>query len=514
MSLLLITPEQHNFQDPTLELDPRRLYENLSSMPAMNTGESVRQILLALEPLNEQRLDTRLRLKLLEIYRPFVQRLFEGAEPIRLRQQLLSTQQRKHTVDDIERLCLAMANGYKLVVKTLYEAGQHKSDRLAFGRVARAAVRQLAAALLHSYRYYRPEPPFVFLELNQLYRLARHHGIHDCLDDSEVDTTRGAEGGRAAWAGTISLAMSYQAVCLLSLLDPFAAEEGQADLYYRTLLQYSDKVRIVPGSSWQGVPEGLFFIDLMSDSRPRHCVFLTSPVEGDDPYLIDARTVLQSMHKMLLALSQDRRRQRSEAAILRYLLPEVTPRDKRRSRRQLGGSWVNVVVGLKTIHEWLNRHKNNEAPEPQRWVIRDRSEQGYRLGWSQSSANTLQVGDLVCVVGDGEKPDAEFHLLVVRWVRDERDKGTELGVEVFRGVPAAVELELDDEMGGKIRCHALFIPSSGKEGSAARLVTPAGLYAHGRPVLIHVGDRDVKVRCATQVEQSPGFDCFEFTAAG
>jgi len=501
MSLLLITPDQHDLQDPTLELDARRLHDWLSGMPAMNTGESVRQILLALEPLNEQRIKVSLRLELLNVYQPFVQRLFEGAEPIRLRQQPLSSQQRKNTVDDIERLCLAMANGYKLVVKAMHKAGQHESGQLEFGRVLRAAVRQLVAALLHSYRYYRPEPPFVFLELNQLYRLARHHGIHDCLDNTEADST-------------ISLAASFQAVCLLSLLDPFAAEEGQADLYYRTLLQYAAKVRVVPGNSWQGVPEGLFFIDLMSDSRPRHCVFLTSPVEGEDAYLIDARTVLQLMHKMLLALSQDRRRQRSEAAILRYLLPEVSSRDKRRSRRQLGGSWINVVVGLETIHDWLLQHRNDAAPEPQRWVIRDRSDGGYRLGWSQSSASALQVGDLVCVVGDGEKPDATFRLLAVRWVRDERQKGTELGVEAFEGVPAPVELELKDKSGGKIRKNALFIPSSGEEGSSARLIAPAGLYAPGRPMLIYVGEREVKVLCAAHVERSQSFDCFEFTTAG
>ena len=501
MSLLLTTPEQHDFQDPTLELDARRLYDWLSGMPAMNTGETVRQLLLALEPLNEQRLDVSLRLELLDVYRPFVQRLFDGAEPIRLRQQPLGSQQRKNTVDDIERLCLAMANGYKLVIKTMYAAGQHETDRLAFGRVLRAAVRQLAAALLHSYRYYRPEPPFVFLELNQLYRLARHHGIHDWLDDSETDST-------------VTLAATYQAVCLLSLLDPFAAEEGQADLYYRTLLQYAGKVRIVPGNSWQGVPEGLYFIDLMSDSRPRHCVFLTSPVEAEDPYLIDARSALQTMHKMLLALSAERRRQRSETAILRHLLPEVTPRDKRRSRRHIGGSWIHVVVGLEAIHDWLVSHRNDAAPEPQRWVIRDRSDMGYRLGWSQASASALQVGDLVCVVGDGEKPDAAFRLLAVRWVRDEREKGTELGVEAFPGVPAPVEIELENEAGETLRQSALFIPSSGEEGSAARLVVPAGLCSAGSHVQIHAGDREVKVTCSEQVEQAPGFDCFEFTAAG
>jgi hypothetical protein len=31
---------------------------------------------------------------------------------------------------------------------------------------------------------------------------------------------------------------------------------------------------------------------------------------------------------------------------------------------------------------------------------------------------------------------------------------------------------------------------------------------------IHVGDREVKVVCAERIEQTTGFDCFEFTTAG
>ncbi len=501
MSLLLTTPEQHDFQDPTLELDPRRLHDSLAGMPAMHAGESARRVLLSLEPLNEQRLDPERRLTLLDVYRPFVQRLFEAAEPIRLRQQLPGRDQRQAAVDDIERLCLGMANGYKLVIKALYEAGGPQRDRVGFGRVLRAAARQLAAALLHSYRYYRPEPPFVFLELNQLYRLARHHGVHDALDDSEVGST-------------VSLAATYHATCLLALADPFSAEEGQADLYYRTLLQYASRVRVVPGDSWEGVPEGLFFVDLKSDSRPRHCVFLKPPVEADEPFIIDARAALQLMHKTLVALSPERRRQRSEAMILRHLMPEVTPRDKRRSRRRLDGNWIEVVVGLEAIHQWLQAQQQDEAPEPRRWAIRDRSEQGFRLGWAGSAANSLQVGDLLCVVADGKAPaDMPPRLMVIRWVRDGRDQGTELGVEAVEGVPAPVSLELDGDTDSRVRRNALFLPSASGRAVAARLLAPAGLYCPRRPMRIQVGEREVAVVCAAAVEQTGHFDCFEFTTA-
>jgi hypothetical protein len=173
MTLLLTTPEQHSFQDPTLELNEKKLQHWLAGLPVLNAGESLRQILNALEPLNEQQLDVDKRLALLMLYQATFKRLYATAEPLRLRQQPLSRQQRRDTVDDVERLSLAMANGFKLAVKDLYAQGDSR-DRVKFARVLRWTLQQLAAALLHSYRFYRPEPGFVFLELNQIYRLARH----------------------------------------------------------------------------------------------------------------------------------------------------------------------------------------------------------------------------------------------------------------------------------------------------------------------------------------------------
>ncbi len=499
MSLLLTTPEQHSFEDPTLELDEKRLQKWLAGLPVFNAADSLRQVLSALEPLNEQRLDVDKRLRLLSLYRATAKRLYDASEPLRLRQQPLSRQQRQDTVDNVERLCLATANGFKIAIKEIHAAGIQPEDTARFGRVLGWTVQQLAAALLHSYRFYRPEPPFVFLELNQLYRLARHHGVHEVTGDAN-----GSQGGN-------SLAGIYQATCLLSLTDPFGAEEGQADRYFRTLLQFMPGTRIIPGNSWQGTPEGLFYIDLQSDSGPRHCVFLKSPVAGHEPHLLDARVPLQQMHKTLATLPADRRKQRVEADLLRVLLPEVTPQDKRRSKRRSGENWIEVVVGLEAICDYVKSFQHGEQAEATRWRVKDTSEQGFRLAWGESAASLLQVGGLVCVVADSEEEKRSFQLLVVRWVRDERDKGTELGVEKLAGVPSPVRVEASDETGA-VECQALFLPSTGARGSVARLVAPPEVYRENRSLLLYVGDREVPVCCTGRVEQAPGFDCFEFTS--
>jgi len=489
MTLLLTTPEQHDFQDPTLELNEKKLQRWLTGLPVLNASESLRLMLNALEPLNEQRLDVDKRLSLLGIYQATFQRLYATAEPERLRQQPLSRQQRLDTVDDVERLSLAMANGFKLAVMGLYAEGD-RVDAPKFGRALRCTMQTLAAALLHSYRFYRPEPGFVFLEINQIYRLARHRGLHEA-----------------------SLAGIYQAISLLALCDPFSLEEGAADSCYRALLQYAGGVRVVPGNSWRGVPEGLFFVDLKSDSRPRHCVFLESPVAGDDPHILDARGALQQMHRTLAALPADRRRQRAETTILKNLLPEVTSRDKRRSERRRDGRWIGLVTGLQDIVEWLAAWRRGEPGEATQWRVKDSSEGGYRLVWDESAASLLRVGDLVCVVSDSDEPGPpRLQLMVVRWLRDARERGAELGVELLTGTTNPVRVRHADADITDTQA-ALFMPSSGgAQGTVARLIAPPEVYAPNRVLVIYVGEREITIRCSTLVEQGPAFDCFEFTS--
>jgi hypothetical protein len=496
MDFLLTTPEQHGFQDPTLELDEKRLGLWLEGLPLLNCGESARLVLDALEPLNEQRLDTAKRLRLLAVYQTTASRLHAMVDPLQLRRQPLSQQQRQDTVDNVERLCLAVADGYKIVIKELYAAGAPQHDPAGFGRVLRAAVVQLAAALLHSYRFYRPQPPFVFLELNQLYRLASRFAVQD-------------QGGD----GDASLASVYQAVSLLALIDPFSAREGDADRYYQTLLQHASGARMLAGNNWKGVPEGLYFTDLHSDSPPRHCVFLQPPVTADDPFILDARPALQSMHQALAGLSAELRAQRAESIILKCLLPEVSGGEKRRSERRAESRWIEVLIGLQAIHDWLSQRRSGNQSGLIRCEVKDASAQGYRLAWQESVGSVLAVGDLICVVRESDASRPGVQLMLVRWVRDERGQGTELGVEVFAGEPDPVRVAAADES-ESATYPALLLSSGAAQGCVARLVAPAQLYREQRPLVMHVGGGELPVLCSRSVEQSAEFDCFEFTTAG
>ena len=117
------------------------------------------------------------------------------------------------------------------------------------------------------------------------------------------------------------------------------------------------------------------------------------------------------------------------------------------------------------------------------------------------------------MVADSAAANPGVQLLAVRWVRDARGEGTELGVEMFDGDPDPVRVTAADQSDAETH-PALLLSSAATQGCVAQLVTPAQLYEEQRALTIHVGGAELPVRCARSIEQAAGFDCFEFTAAG
>jgi hypothetical protein len=493
-SLILTIPEQHDLADPTVERNPRRLQRWLDDLPLMNLPESVHRVLQALEPLNEQRVPPRERLDLLDAYRVTVRKLFMTGGPAGLRQLPMAKAGRVQVIEDLERMCLTLAGGYKVVVKALHrETGKQEEALL---RSLQGAVEQLGLALVHSYRYHRPVPPFVFLELHQLYRLVRARGLLNAPAD----------------ASGVNLSGHYQGAMLLALCDPFHLPDGVADLYHRTLLRYAARVRIVPGAHWTGNGEGQCLLDLQGDSPPRLCMRLSGPVDADDPYLLDLQPALAAMHQQLLALSAEQRPQAPEAALLRILLPEAPQGDPRRSPRRADGRWLEVLAGLEAIHDGLQRREGGGASDTATRTLQvvDSSAGGMRLSWPQAAPGEVQVGELLAVLTDSGEQLPRLQLGLVRWVRSERNGNTELGLELLAGRASAVQCRASDAAPAAAPWHCLFLPSSGD--NSAGLLAPKELYQEGRRLLLQVGTREIRVRAARRVMDTACIDLFEFAS--
>ena len=505
-SLNLSVPEQHAYTDPTVERNVERLRGWLTSLPLMDVVETVRLVGNALDALNEQQLDIRLRFDSLEAFHATAQRLFITVDPLRLSQLSLSKPQCQQAIEGVERLLLSLAGGYKLVVMTLYEAQvSGQGDRL-FGDAVNRSIEALVYTLLDCYRFYRAMQPRCFSELHQLYRLARYHGLLNVkIDDDENDDS-------------VTTATLYHTAMLSSLVDPFRLAEGEISLLFDVLLRHTSRCRIIPGSCQPGGEEGLYQLDLGSDAGPFACVEHESSVAVKEAYILDAREVLKSVHEQLVKMPDKVRTLSPEATLLRQLLPEDPQAKLRREERRSDERRVQVLLGMDDIHAFLMQVSSNKSAgkvasdadqspvESFSCKVLDSSENGMRLSWDNSAASDVRVGELLAIV-EGQ------HLLLamVRSVRVFQEGAMEAGVQLIKGGVGAVYCHIPDdpESTGSI---ALFMPSSGEEQGAATLIASSDIYKEGCQIVIDVADKEVRARAGRRIFGGPVFDRFEFSA--
>lgn len=501
--LLLTTPEQHDYDDPTVERNERRLQRWLDQLPLMNPPAALPALLEALEACNAQRMDGRERLRLLECYRPAVAKLFMTVLQGRITRLRGTPAEREQVVENLEACCLAMAGGYKLVLSGNVH-GNERQYAKQLPLVLLRAMEHLAQGLLHSYRYYRPTPPFALLELHRIYAHAAQTGHLDAVPDN------------VAGAGQpISLASLYRQMLLLTLADPYRLADGELATIFASLVPYAPLCRLESGAAWEGAGEGLYLVDMASDSPPRACVRLSSPGDGDDPWLLDATAALKAMHQRLAQLPAEQRRGSPEAVLLRQLLPEVAAGERRAQERRNCEDQVLLLAGVEAVHRYLAGQPQTDAVdgavvEPDLWDVVDRSEGGLQLAGDEGGISHLEVGELVGVVSDAQATDQAVSLAVVRWLRRDRDRRLQLGMEIIPGVPAPVRCGRQGEPAGEA-AECLFIPSQAG-GAAATLLAPVELYEPQARLLVQAGNRGVPVCAGTALQQTPRFDHFHFSA--
>jgi len=503
----LSIPEQHGYTDPTVELDVERLRAWLTDLPLMDVVETLRLVLNALDSLNEQKLPSVRRFQILEVFRYTTQRLFVTVDPLHVRQLALSKPQRAQATAGVEQLLLAMAGGYKVIIRGIYESADIRSGGVVFGQAVNRAMEHLSLALLDSYRFYRALQPFVFHELHQLYRIARHHGLLEVRVDDEEQTDR-----------LLSTSGRYHATMLLSLTDPFRLAEGEVSLLYDVLIDHAGKCRVIPGNQWSGVPDGQYIIDLKSGAPPRHCLSPERPAAGKQDYLLDAREALAAIRERLTQTPARVRMQSPEAIAMRRLLPEVIDPVKTREERHPDSRWAQLLLGLDSIHvhrpemsragkAHVTRGTGREPDELYSCRIIDSSNNGMCLGWDEGGAGDARVGEILGIV----EADHQLRIGLIRSIRLHREGGMEIGMQFIHGSIAAVYCRaVEDEESDAIR--ALFMPANAAEQVAATLITISGFHAPGRRLLIDVSGKEVNARAGRSIINGPIIDRFEFFA--
>jgi hypothetical protein len=406
----------------------------------------------------------------------------------------------------VDQLLLAMAGGYKIIIRVFYESAAIHSVQEVFGQAVNRAIEHLSLAVLDGYRFYRALPPFVFKELHQLYRIARHNGLLAVVMDDEDETEQSP-----------SISDRYHATMLLSLTDPFRLAEGEVGLLYDILIDHAGECRVIPADQCSDAVDGQYLIDLNSGDPPRYCRGPEPHTAGRQHYLLDAREALDRIREHMMQTPARVRMQSPEAIILRRLLPEVIDPAATREARHPDSRWTELFVGLDSIHaHWLKTTRAGKvkvppgtgraADEPHACRIIDVSNNGMCLGWGEGVAGDARVGEILGIVEE----DRRLRIGMIRSLRVQREGGMEIGIQFIHGSVAAVYCRaVGNEDEDPI--HALFMPANEIEKIAATLITAGGFHAPGRRLSIDVAGKQVKARAGRCIINGPVIERFEFS---
>ena len=505
-------PDQHDYRNPVVELNPKRLGRWLKELPVMNLCACLGQVLDALGPCNLQSMAGKNRIRLLELYRDMVTVLFEAVDDEHLARLPISAEQRQAAREQAGLLCNELANGYKILVRECLQADAPARQAL----LAPALFRALEAttrALLHSYRTYQPAPSFAYLELHRLYTLAERTAVADAAVVLDKQTL--SEDGIGAL---------YRHALMMAVADPYRLGTGIAARLFPLLAPYAPACRLEPYT--EGVQgEGCFVVDRGANSPPAPTSRAHSDYGYEQPLLLDVRPALASIKEWLEASAED---SPDEARLLQLLVPEPQRARVRQAPRREVRRDAWVTFGIPAVHHFLARGAAHIAetirtagasfqvrdlesePETdhalQPWAVVNESVSGYLLASRDKWLGDPRVGELVGMVVPGANSQPRMTVAAVRWMRAARDQRVEMGVEIIPGTPRPIRCSAsaEDPVAG------LFFPSAPALQLPATLALPTGTCRTGALIDVHTGERVVTVRAANRVTATECFERFDF----
>ncbi|WP_323161976.1 molecular chaperone [Pseudomonas fluorescens] len=539
------------------EATPRDLKRWIAGLPKANIGETARQLYQGLGELNQLLTPSDNRLHLLELLRPEVYFVCQHLERHFLHQAIMLDERSRKISNLCQALQSHLAIGYKQIVLRI--APKYTRDRAALLSVAlQRATHALKGQLLRATQLYSPAPEQLWFELHQLFRCAcdlqlQHRRVRDDL---------------ASLAGELSVEQTYIAALLLGSARCNQLRQNPIAQLAQVLEPWSAWLKLHPGAPG----EGLFAISAEIDAGPRYRSKFRSEQQpgllGFDPQplvkAIEAHLLHQDTSTPLpvpSGLTLD---------TLQHLLATWGEAAERSFQRTVGEGNLTVCVGMSALHFYLGgertfsellKHPGSRAAnfsqavaqgEKDSWSqafdaapqskadeflpyeeiryepladdegdadspphyptyalpVINHSPGGYCLAWPKEVPAELQTGEMV---GIQDTTNQGWSIAVVRWIRQVRGAGTQMGIELVAPYAQPCGLQLvrtRDDHSHYLR--GLLLPEISAIDLPATLLAPRLPFQEGNKVLINTQGEEHRAGLDRRVASTHSFNQFAY----
>ncbi len=538
------------------EATPRDLKRWIAGLPKANIGETARQLYQGLGELNQLLTPSDNRLQLLELFRPEVYFVCQHLERHFLHQAIMLDERSRKISNLCQALQSHLAIGYKQIVLRI--APKYGKDRAALLSTAlQRAAHALKGQLLRATQLYSSPPEHVWLELHQLYRTAcelqlQQRRVHDDLASLTTES---------------SLEQTYIAALLLGSARCNQLRQNQIARLAEALEPWSALLKLHPGRP----DDGLFAISAELDAGPRYRSMFRreqqSGLLGFDPQplvnTVEAHLLHQDTSTPLLVppgLTFD---------TLQHLHATWGQAAERSFQRTVGQGSLTVCVGMSALHFYLGgersfsemlKHPGARAAnfsnavakgEKDSWsqafdaapqhneqflpyeeiqydhLVEDdssvdstphyptyalpvinHSPGGYCLGWPTEVPGEVQAGEML---GIQDSASLGWSIAVIRWIRQVRGGGTQMGIELVapHAQPCGLQLVRSrDDHSQYLR--GLLLPEISAIDVPATLLAPRLPFQEGSKVMINTHGEEHRAGLDRRVASTHSFNQFAY----
>lgn len=538
---------------------PRDLKRWIAGLPKANIGETARQLYQALIELNQLLTPSDNRIQLLELLRPEVYFVCQHLERHFLNQAIVLDERPRKVANLCQALQNHLAIGYKLIISRLAEQPNRERNAL-LGTALQRAVHSLNGPLIRTSQLYCPVPEGLWLELHQLYLIARRHELHKVvIRDPLARPTQG-----------MSVEQGYIVALLIGCSRCNQMRQSAIARLAEALEAWSTLVNLQGG----GQPTSIFAVAPQLDGPPRY-TSLFQPSELQGALGIDPTPLVDAIKDHLELLPEERARSRLTVPegfsvdMLQHAAAAWGDISERTFQRTQGTGSMTLCIGMSALNYYLaNGRAFSEilkqqvdttasfkplSGEPDVWAsahdarrvndwdnglpfeeieypkpaseqdeqanagesyptfalsIVNHSPGGYCLSWPKEVPSQLQAGE---ILGIRDNPQQGWSVAVVRWIRQVRGGGTQMGIELIAPHAQSCGLQLVRKAEQNSQyLRALLLPEIAAISRPATLITPRLPFQEGSKVLININGKERRAVLSHKQVSTGSFSQFEY----
>ncbi len=542
----LRVPEQKTASLSFCDTTPKAFRIWTDQLPMANIGEVSRQLYHAIIELNHLFLAPQQRMQFLELIREKIHFVCNELSRHYLGLAVALPEKQRKIANLSQALQLHLAGGYKLCLLEFIDNGGPDKNRRQIASAVHRAISELAATIVRSHQLYCPSPTQSWLECHRLYRFAHRNNLS--VVQVEDDTLQHRR--------TSSVADSYKRILLLGCARPNQLRQSELLQVYELFESWTDHTRCGPEIGDESLfvvnmerDNPPFYRSLLSQKPGDESFgFDSSELSAMLSDALHARREQRGTSQELLVPTK------VSDTLLTHLTQALGILAKRNFNRISSQGYLEVCVGLTAAHyfiagektftqfvngndnghheeenlfvrsarhnqdAWSGAHDaapsderlhaadapinfrgsygNSQAPSTDR--NRPRSHQsllintspgGYCVAWESNVPPSLQAGE---VLGVREQRTHPWSVAVVRWIRQIKNQGTQVGIELLAPSASPCGIRLIQKIGNNSQyLRGLLLPEISVVNQSATLITPRLPFQSGSRIsLLHDGRED------------------------